>query len=139
MQVFNQKGLETFRKTPPFEHPSHFDENGNNTYYKNKSVTYCNWVFNVEEDFLYANAENSVAFNNSMELVFEENKNNLHNRQYLELEDGRYADTPAVFTYSFGDSFRGSKIVNIYDYNEFILHLRDNNKNNIADKLEDNG
>ena len=136
MQVFDPKGLEIFRKRPPFEHPSHFNEEGVNTYFKNKSVTYCNWVFKTEEDFLYANSDNAVEFGDTYELVFEENKNNLHDRQYLELEDGRYCDAPAVFTYSFGDSFRGSKVSNIYEYIEFVQLLRDTNKNHIADKLE---
>ena len=136
MQAFNQKGLDIFRKTPPFEHPSHFDENGNNTYYKNKNITYCNWVFNVESDFLVADVDNGITFSSNMELVFEDNKGNRYQRQYLELEDGRFADVPAVFTYSFGDRFRGSKIANIYEYNEFLQLLRDNNKSSIADKLE---
>ena len=136
MQAFDPKGLEIFRKTPPFEHPQHFNEDGLNTYFKNKNVTPCNWVFKTKEDYLYANAENSVEFGDTYELVFEKNKNNLHQRQYLALEDGRFADAPAVFTYTFGDSFRGSKVANIYQYNEFIQLLRDNKKSNIADKLE---
>lgn len=136
MQAFNQKGLDIFLKQPPFEHPSHFDEDGNSTYFKNKNFTSCNWVFKTREDFLLADSENSVIFTSNFELYFEDNKANRYNRQYLELEDGRFADVPAVFTYSFGDRYRGSKIANIYQYNEFISYLRDNNKNTIADKLE---
>lgn len=136
MQAFDQKGLEIFQKTPPFEHPSHFNEDGVNTYFKNKNVTPCNWVFRTREEYLSADVENSITFDSNYELVFEDNKSNRYNRQYLELKDGRFADVPAVFTYSFGDRFRGSEIVNIYEYIEFIQLLRDNNKNSIADKLE---
>ena len=135
MSVFDQKGVDIFSKTPPFENPAHFNEKGENVYFKNKNVTPCNWVFKTREEYLAADTETSVVFSSNFELVFEDNKANRYNRQYLELEDGRFADAPAVFTYSFGDLFRGSKIVNIYEYIEFIQLLKDNNKNSIADKL----
>lgn len=136
MQIHNPQGLEVFRKTPPFENPIYFDENGKNTYFKNKGFTPCNWVFLVEEDFISQNTETDLKFNSRFELAFDENPNNIKNRQYLELEDSRICDAPAVFTFSFGERFRGSKIANIYQYNEFIQLLRDNNNNSIADKLE---
>lgn len=137
MSTFNPKGLEIFLKPPPFEHPSHFDENGVNTYYRNKGFTGCNWVFKTEAEFFTADVDNAVLWDDpAFELVFTDNKANRYNRNYLLLEDGRYCDVPAFFTYNFGDRFRGSKVANIYQYNEFIELLRDNNHSQIADKLE---
>lgn len=136
MHIHNPQGLEIFKKTPPFENPIYFDENGKNTYFKNKGFTPCNWVFSSEEDFLYQHTDTTVIFDSKFELIFDENPNNIKNRQYLELEDGRICDVPAVFTFSFGERFRGSKITNIYEYNEFIQLLRNNKNNSIANKLE---
>ena len=136
MHIHNPQGLEIFRKTPPFENPIYFDENGKNTYFKNKGFTPCNWVFSSEEDFLYQYTDTTVIFDSKFELVYDENPNNIKNRQYLELEDGRICDVPAVFTFSFGERFRGSKITNIYEYNKFIQLLRNNKNNSIANKLE---
>lgn len=136
MRIHNPQGLEVFRKTPPFENPIYFDENGKNTYFKNKGFTSCNWVFLTEDDFLLENTDTNIVFGSKFELVFEENPGNVKNRQYLELEDDRICDAPAVFTFSLGEIFRGSKITNIYEYNEFIQLLRDNKNNSIANKLE---
>ena len=121
-------------RTPYFEHPAHFDKNGNNTYYKNKNMAGENHVFLTLEDFA---GESDVWFKPTQRFcfTFENNDNNRWNRQYVKTEEGRYYDINATWNLKEGERYRSSKIAQLFDFEEFCTYLSANKHDNVLEKL----
>ena len=138
-----------FTRTPDFEHPSWFtepvvDENGKvlepsrNFYYDNKTkVAGENHVFMLEEDIEAQGKESSVIFdkNQTFCLFFEDNPNNIYNRQYVETEDNKWYDIAGDFKLEDGDRFKSSKIKRTIDFNEFCAYLSTNKHDRVLKQL----
>jgi len=138
-----------FTRTPYFEHPSWFtepvvDENGKvlepsrNFYYDNKTkVAGENHVFMLEEDIEAQGKESSVIFdkNQTFCLFFEDNPNNIYNRQYVETEDNKWYDIAGDFKLEDGDRFKSSKIKRTIDFNEFCAYLSTNKHDRVLKQL----
>ena len=138
-----------FTRTPYFENPEWFTEpvvgeNGKvlepsrNFYYDSKIKTAGeNHVFMLEEDIETQGKESSVVFekNQTFCLFFEDNPDNVYNRQYVETIDNKWYDTNGGFEFNIGDRYRSSKIQRIVDFNDFCAYLSTNKHNKVLKQL----
>ena len=138
-----------FTRTPYFEHPSWFtepvfNEEGKmikppqNFYYNTKIKTAGeNHVFMLEEEIEAHGSETTVVFESTQTfcLLFEENPNNMFNRQYVETIDGKWYDITAGYKLIEGEKFRSSKIQRIVDFNDFCAYLSTNKHDRVLKQL----
>lgn len=121
-------------RTPYFENPAHFKD-GVNNYYANKNFAGENHVFMTMEDFV---SDTDVYYPPTQRFcfVFEHNKDNRWNRQYIKTEEGRFFDITAGWNLSIGDRFRSSRIAQIFAFSDFLEYLSTNKHNNVLSKLD---
>jgi len=143
------KDPKRFTRTPYFEHPSWFTEPvvneegktikpAQNFYYDNKTrVAGENHVFMLEEDIESQGEESAVVFekNQTFCLFFEDNPNNIYNRQYVETIDNKWYDTNAGFKFEKGERYRSSKIQRNIDFDGFCAYLSENKHNKVLKQL----
>ena len=138
-----------FTRTPYFEHPSWFtkpvfNEDGEeieparNFYYKpgNKNVGE-NHIFMLEEEIETRGEESAVVFDKDQTfcLFFDDNPNNIYNRQYVETVDNKWYDISAGYKLEIGDRFKSSKIKRNIDFDEFCAYLSTNKHNKVLKQL----
>ena len=138
-----------FTRTPYFENPAWFtkpvvDENGKvlkpsqNFYYNTKIRTAGeNHVFMLEEEVETQRSETAVIFdrNQTFCFFFEENPNNIFNRQYVETEDGKWYDIVADLKLVVGERFKSNKLKRAIDFNEFCAYLSTNKHDRVLKQL----
>jgi len=143
------KDPKRFTRTPYFEHPSWFtepviDENGRvveparNFYYDNKTrVAGENHVFMLEEDIETQGDDSAVIFgiDQTFCLFFDDNPNNIYNRQYVETVDNKWYDTNVGFKFEIGDRYKSSKIKRTIDFDGFCAYLSENKHNKVLKQL----
>ena len=143
------KDLNRFTRTPYFEHPSWFtkpvfNEDGEeieparNFYYKpgNKNAGE-NHIFMLEEEIESQGSETTVVFDKDQTfcLFFEDNPNNVYNRQYVETDDNKWYDTNIGFKFEIGDRYKSSKIKRNIDFDGFCAYLSENKHNKVLKQL----
>ena len=138
-----------FTRTPYFENPAWFtepvfNEEGKmtkppqNYYYDNKTkVAGENHVFMLEEEIETQGNETSVVFekNQTFCLFFEDNPDNVYNRQYVETVDNKWYDITAGFKLGVGERFKSSKIQRTVDFNDFCAYLSENKHDRVLKQL----
>lgn len=144
-----KKDPQRFTRTPYFENPAWFtepvvDENGKvlkpaqNYYYDNKTkVAGENHVFMLEEEIETQGSETTVVFekNQTFCLFFEDNPDNVYNRQYVETVDNKWYDITAGFKLEVGERFKSSKIQRTVDFNDFCAYLSTNKHDRVLKQL----
>ena len=118
-----------FERVPYFENPAWFtkpvvDKNGK--------------VLVPAKNFYYAHgSETTVIFEPTQTfcLLFDENPNNMFNRQYVETVDGKWYDITAGYKLIIGETFKSSKIQRTVDFNDFCTYLSTNKHNKVLKQL----
>ena len=138
-----------FERVPYFENPAWFtkpvvDKNGKvlvpakNFYYAhgNRNAGE-NHVFMLEDEIEAHGSETTVIFDSTLTfcLLFDENPNNMFNRQYVETVDGKWYDITAGYKLIIGETFKSSKIQRTVDFNDFCTYLSTNKHNKVLKQL----
>jgi hypothetical protein len=143
------KDPKRFERVPYFENPAWFtkpvvDKDGKvlvpakNFYYAhgNRNAGE-NHVFMLEDEIEAHGSETTVIFESTQTfcLLFDENPNNMFNRQYVETVDGKWYDITAGYKLIIGETFKSSKIQRTVDFNDFCTYLSTNKHNKVLKQL----
>ena len=138
-----------FERVPYFENPVWFtepvvDKDGKvlvpakNFYYAhgNRNAGE-NHVFMLEDEIEAHGSETTVIFDSTLTfcLLFEENPNNMFNRQYVETIDGKWYDITAGYKLVDGEKFKSSKIQRSIDFDSFCAYLSTNKHDRVLKQL----
>ena len=143
------KDPKRFERVPYFENPAWFtkpvvDKDGKvlvpakNFYYAhgNRNAGE-NHVFMLEDEIEAHGSETTVIFDSTLTfcLLFEENPNNMFNRQYVETIDGKWYDITAGYKLVDGEKFKSSKIQRSIDFDSFCAYLSTNKHDRVLKQL----
>ena len=82
-------------------------------------------------------SETTVVFDKDQTfcLFFEDNPNNIYNRQYVETVDNKWYDINVGYKLEIGDRFKSSKIKRNIDFDDFCAYLSTNKHNKVLKQL----